>query len=134
MRLITWNCRVGGFRNKCASLAQLRPDVLAVQELESLDSVLLFAGECQPTFKHRATDPLTTRGTGILSYTETRILPVDESEPMSFHRYIATKASTQLQIVSVWTSAKDSVGSAYQQAHLGLMKHAEWIRNKPTVI
>ena len=52
MRLITWNRRVGAFRRKSARIAPLRPDVLAVQELEPLDDGRPFGGECQPTYRH----------------------------------------------------------------------------------
>lgn len=45
MRVITWNCRVGGFRKKANQIAPFRPDVLAVQEIEPLADVLLFAGD-----------------------------------------------------------------------------------------
>jgi hypothetical protein len=38
----------------------LRPDVLAVQEVEPIDNVLLFAGDCQPTFRDRISDPVYT--------------------------------------------------------------------------
>jgi hypothetical protein len=53
MRLITWNRRVGAFRRKSARIAPLRPDVLAVQELEPLDDGRRFGGECQPSYRHR---------------------------------------------------------------------------------
>jgi hypothetical protein len=36
-----------------ATRRALRPDVLAVQEVEPIDSVLLFAGDCQPTCRDR---------------------------------------------------------------------------------
>ena len=57
MRLITWYCRVGGFQKKAKHIAPYRPDVLAVQEVEPLDNVLLFAGDAQPTFRERICDP-----------------------------------------------------------------------------
>ena len=78
MTLVTWNCRIGGFRRKAKQIAPLRPDVLAVQEVEAIDKVLHFAGDCQPTFRDRICDPMfPTRAIGVFSYTDTRLVAVD---------------------------------------------------------
>jgi hypothetical protein len=57
MRLVTWNCRIGGFRWKAQYIAPLLPDVLAVQEVEPIEDVLVFAGSHQPTFRDRVHHP-----------------------------------------------------------------------------
>ena len=83
MRSVTWNCRVGGFRRKAGPVAALRPDILAVHEVEPIDGVLLFAGESQPTCRDRLADPaFPRRAIGMFSYTDTELRAVDLAEPM----------------------------------------------------
>lgn len=136
MKLVTWNCRIGGFRKKAAHVAKLRPDVLAVQEVEPIDSLLLFAGECQPTFRDRVGDPANPRrAIGMFSYTDLALVPVDVSDPMyAFRRYEASRNGLSFNIVAVWPSQTKSVKTSYRQAHEGLSRHASWISERPTVI
>jgi hypothetical protein len=37
MRLVTWNCRVGGFKKKAARMAPDQPHILCVQEVEPVE-------------------------------------------------------------------------------------------------
>lgn len=55
--LITWNCRVGGFRKKSAHIATYQPDVLAVQEVEPLDRVVFAGDTCTTDGEFAADDP-----------------------------------------------------------------------------
>jgi exonuclease III len=136
MRLVTWNCRIGGFRKKAKHVAPLRPDVLAVQEVEPIDDAAFFAGECQPTFRDRLGDPaFPRRAIGVFSYTDTKLQAVDVSEPMySFRRYEAHHGGLSFNVVAVWPWQTRSSKTAYRQAHEGLSRYAAWIRERPTVI
>src|SRR5688572_11311328 len=104
MRLMTWNCRIGGFRYKAKHIALFRPDILAVQEVEPLDSVLLFGGECQPTYRDRVCDPaFPRRAIGMFSYTETKVERVDVADPLySFRRYEAKRGDLIFNVVGIW--------------------------------
>jgi hypothetical protein len=136
MRLITWNCRVGGFRRKSQHVAALRPDILAVQEVEPIDDATVFAGDSQPTFRDRVGDPkYPKRAIGTFSYTDTRLRPVDLGAPLfSFRRYEAIRAGLSFNVVAVWPWQTKSVTTAYRQVHEGLVLHARWIGERPTVI
>jgi exonuclease III len=136
MRLITWNCRVGGFRKKAKHIAPYRPDVLAVQEVEPLDNVLLFAGDAQPTFRERICDPaFPRRAIGMFSYTDVELAPVDGSAcQYSFRRYQARRGGLSFQVVAVWTWATKSRKTSYRQAIDGVCEHGSWISQAPTVI
>ncbi len=140
MRIVTWNCRIGGFRKKAKHVAPLRPDILAVQEVEPLDNVLLFDGECQPTFRERATCPAyPRRSLAMFSYTETEITTVDCPDPenistYAFRRYKAQKEQLTFNVAAVWTFATKINAKPYRQAHMGLMEHDKWIRQRPTVV
>src|SRR5262245_60511601 len=136
MRLITWNCRVGGFRKKARHIAPYRPDVLAVQEVEPLDNVLLFAGDAQPTFRERICDPaFPRRAIGMFSYTDVELAPVDGSGcQYSFRRYQARRGGLSFQVVAVWTWATRSRRTSYRQAIDGVYEHGSWISQAPTVI
>ena len=136
MRLMTWNCRIGGFHNKAKHIAPFRPDVLAVQEVEPLDSVLLFAGDCQPTCRDRVGDPAyPRRAIGVFSYTDTQIEPMDAGEPLyGFRRYRAQRGGLTFQVAAVWTAATEVRARNYRQAHDGITQHVEWIQQHPTVI
>ena len=136
LRLITWNCRVGGFRKKAKHIAPLRPDVLAVQEVEPIDGVLTFEGETQPTFRDRCADPVfPQRAIGVFSYTDTQLRPVDLPGPLfSFRRYEARRRDLSFNVIAVWPWQTKSSKTAYRQVHEGLFAHANWIRERPTVI
>ena len=107
MRLMTWNCRVGGFRRKSEFVSRFKPDILAVQEVEPLERLTKFAGELQPTFKDRIPDPTySRRGIGTFSYTDLRLRPVDTAEPMpAFRRYEAEAGDLVFNVVAVWPAA-----------------------------
>jgi endonuclease/exonuclease/phosphatase family metal-dependent hydrolase len=136
MRLVTWNCRIGGFRRKAKHIALLRPDVLAVQEVEPIDNVLLFAGDYQPTYRDRMGDPAyPRRAIGMFSYTETELRAVDTVAPMyGFRRYEAHRGDLAFQVIGVWTTATRSVETSYRQAHVGLCQNRTWIGQRPTLI
>lgn len=135
MRIVTWNCRIGGFRDKAKYIAPLRPDVLAVQEVSHRDEVLFFAGESQPTFRDRRAVPGLSRGVGVYSYTETKLTPVESGEPLyGFHLYEAERGDLRFQVAAVWTSYTKAKETRYMQAHDGVRRYADWIGNKPTVI
>jgi exodeoxyribonuclease III len=136
MRIVTWNCRIGGFRWKAQHVARLRPDVLAVQEVEPIDNVLLFAGDCQPTYRDRVSGrEAPRRGIGIFSYTDIQLQAVDSVEPMStFRRYEARRGDLTFNVIGVWTWATKSASTSYRQAHEGFARYADWIRHRPTVV
>jgi exonuclease III len=134
VRLVTWNCRVGGYRYKSEHMARLRPDVLVVQEVEAIDNVLLFGGDNQPTYRDRIADPSSPRGLGIFSYTDTAIRPVDVSDPMGFRRYEVRRGDLVFQIVGTWTWATKSSNTSYKQVHDGIRRNSDWMRQRSTVI
>jgi hypothetical protein len=117
-------------------MAPLKPDVLAVQEVEPIDGVRAFEGEVQPTYRDRLCDPaFPRRAAAMFSYSETELRAVDLAEPMySFRRYEARRGSLEFQVIGVWPFATKSVETSYRQAHDGLTRHADWIRQRPTVI
>jgi exodeoxyribonuclease III len=136
LRLITWNCRVGGFRRKAQYVATLRRDILAVQEVEPIDDATVFAGDTEPTFRDRVGDPnYPRRAIGTFSYTDTILRPVDREAPLfSFRRYEATHRGLSFNVVAVWPWQTKSVKTAYRQVHEGLVLHARWIGERPTVV
>lgn len=136
MRFMTWNCQVGGFRRKAALVAPFRPDVLVIAEMERLDGALLLDGDVQPTFAHRWCIPGARRGLGVLSYTGASIEPLDveDDAAFGFHRMLVSRPEGILQVVAVWTSATSERSTTYRQAHEGLVRHAAWIRQRPTIM
>jgi hypothetical protein len=133
---MTWNCRIGGFRKKAKLIAPFRPDILVVLEVERIDNVLLFAGDCQPSYRDRACDPaFPRRAIGVFSYTETEIKSVDATDVLyGFRRYEAQWRGAAFNLIGVWTSATESPKTSYKQAQEGLLQHTDWIRERPTVI
>jgi hypothetical protein len=110
--------------------------VLAVQEVEAIDNVLLFAGDCQPTFRDRICDATyPRRAIGVFSYTDVKLDAVDGGDPMyGFRRYRAEYRGLQFQVIAVWTSVTKSRKTSYKQAIEGVRHHACWIQQQPTVI
>lgn len=136
MRLVTWNCRIGGFHYKAKQVAPFKPDILVVQEVEPLDKVTVFSGDCQPTYRHRDGGPTKARrAIGVFSYTDIAIRSVDEAAPIyGFRRYEALYNGLAFNLIAVWTAATGIPGTSYRQAHEGLAKHALWIRERPTIL
>ena len=68
---------------KASHIARLRPDVAVVQELEPIDHLLLLAGNEQPTFRDRRSDPAyPRRAIGVFSYTDIKLEVVDAEAPL----------------------------------------------------
>ncbi len=136
MRLMTWNCRVGAFRRKAGKVAPMRPDILVVQEVEPLKPGVIFDGDRQPTFADRVADPAyPRRAIGVFSYTGLELRAEDTADPMyCFRRYAAVHTSGPFQVVAVWTAKTTERATSYRQAHEGLRRHADWIRQHPTVV
>lgn len=135
MRLVTWNCRVGKFREKAEHIAGLRPDVLTVQEVSQADhKALHFAGDCQPTFRSQLPGP--GRHIGVFSYTGMELAAVDPDEPQElFRRFRAQHNGRPFQVVAVWTApTRQSRKTWYRQVIDGVGEHAGWIKQVPTVI
>jgi len=104
MRLVTWNCRVGGFRKKAAHLAPFRPDILCVQEVEPVEQAA-FDERWRPTYCDRTCAPgFPRRGLGVLSYTDTEIAALDASEPFTgFRRYEVRWNGLMFNVAGIWT-------------------------------
>jgi len=136
LRIISWNCRVGGFRYKSANIEPLRADILAVQEVEPIDNVLIFGGVEQPTFRNQIRDPAyPRRSIGLFSYTDAKIRAVDETDTQyAFRRFIVNKGFLEFNLAAVWTCATSTKATSYMQAHDGIVRHREWIQERPTVI
>jgi hypothetical protein len=135
LRIVTWNCRVGGFQYKASRVAELHPDVLVVQEVENLDSALLFGGHEQPTSGiaslTRVSQNAGPRCSLIPDYkfrTWTKKaahsdLIAMRSEPCQRH----------FNLAAVWTWETKVGADSYRQVHKGLNEHAEWVRQRDTV-
>jgi exonuclease III len=136
MRLMTWNCRVGAFRKKAARTAPLNPDVLVIPEVERLEGELFLDGDRQPTFRDRVAKPGWPRGTGVFSYTGVELRRAfDEADVVhGFAPYSARKEDFAFQVVAVWTFDTKVAATTYRQAHEGLRRHEQWIRQAPTVV
>lgn len=135
MRFITWNCCVGGFRNKAKYVAELRPDALAVQEVTHRDEVLIFPDDPQPTFARRAASRPNARGIGLYSYTDTKLAQLDVLDSnYGFIRHEARCGELEFQVVAVWTYPAEPRTRNYRQVIEGIETHADWIREHPTVI
>lgn len=138
MRIVSWNCRIGGFRQKAAHMARLDPraDVLVVQEVEQLERYSTLAGSCQPTFRDRAIDPrFPRRGIGVFSYTSAEIRAADTDQPnYCFRRYEVTVGELTFQLAAVWTYDTGRRATAYRQAATALRQHAAWILGRPTIV
>jgi endonuclease/exonuclease/phosphatase family metal-dependent hydrolase len=112
-------------------VATLRPDVVAVQEVEPIDHQLLFAGDCQPTFRDRASDlEYAKRGIGVFSYTDLALKAADSANTLGgFRRFEAQRNGLSFNVVAVWTAAPK-----YGQANEGIEKYRTWMQQRPTIM
>jgi endonuclease/exonuclease/phosphatase family metal-dependent hydrolase len=128
---------MGGFRYKAAHVAPLRPDLLAVQEVErrAMEEPIL-GGEHQPTYRDRLGDPaFPKRAIGVFSYTDLDIRAVDLEAPLyALRRYVARKADFEFNAIATWTADTNDRATRYRQAHQGIEAHCDWIWERPTVL
>ena len=136
MRLMAWNCRVGAFKRKAARTAPFNPDVLVVPEVERLDGELFLDGERQPSFMDRVAKSDWPRGIGVFSYTGTELARAfdDLGLVSGFAPFNAKRGATAFNVVAVWTFKTDVAATSYRQAHEGIQRWSDWIRQAPTVI
>lgn len=136
MRLMSWNCQVGGFPRKAARVAPFRPDVLVVPECRDVVRVLHFDGAAQPTTKQWAGRPEWQRGTGVFSYSEVDLKPLaqDDRTIDGFAPFSCRQSDRSFQLVAVWTFATQIRATNYRQAHEGLIRYRDWITAGNTVI
>lgn len=131
MRIATWNC-CGKFQQKAQHVAPLKPDVLAIQELEPLGDDPKFSGDIQPTYAHRAVLRPIRKSIGMFSYTDTSIEALCVMPGVRCYR--ARHHGHQFQVMSVWTSVSASGKQDYHQLHEALDHHDGWVRQMPTVV
>jgi hypothetical protein len=101
MRIVTWNC-CGKFRQKAQHVVPLKPDILAVQEVEALGDAPKFSGDFQPTYSHRAVLRPIPKSIGMFSYTDTSLEPLCVMPGVRCYR--ARHHEHQFQVMAVWTS------------------------------
>lgn len=131
MRIATWNC-CGRFREKSQYISRFKPDVLAAQEVESLDDASHFCGECQPTCFYRAALRPIPKSIAALSYTDTQI---DSLCVMPGVRcYAVRKGDLDFQVMAVWTSVSSDGREDYRQLHEALIHHDGFVRQRPTIV
>jgi endonuclease/exonuclease/phosphatase family metal-dependent hydrolase len=131
MRIITWNC-CGKFRQKAQHVASLKPDILAVQEVEALGAAPKFSGDYQPTFSHRAVLQPIRKSIGMFSYTDTSLEALCVMPGVRCYR--ARHHEHQFQVMAVWTSVSAKRTQDYRQLHEALYHHDGWIRQMPTIV
>lgn len=131
MRITTWNC-CGKFRQKAQHVASLKPDILAVQEVEALGAAPKFSGDFQPTFSHRAVLRSLRKSIGMFSYTDTSLEALCVMSGVRCYR--AGYHEHQFQVMAVWTSVSAKGTQDYRQLHEALDHHDGWIRQMPTIV
>ena len=131
MRIITWNC-CGRFRPKAHHMADLLPDVLAVQEVESFKAPSEFSGP-PPRYAHREVARHIPKSIGMFSYTDCPISFVKILPGVRF--YNAQVGGMEIRAMSAWTSPTSVPGRQnYRQLHDALDAHANWVRDHPAMI
>ena len=79
MRLISWNCQ-GAFRKKADYILRQKPDLLIVQECESIEKLAFEATKLKPTASYwYGSNP--HKGVGIFSYSAWRFELLDIFNP-----------------------------------------------------
>jgi endonuclease/exonuclease/phosphatase family metal-dependent hydrolase len=131
MRVATWNC-CGKFRQKAQHVASLKPDILAVQEVEALDDEPKLSGDFQPTYAHRAVLRSIPKSIGMFSYTDTSLEALCVMPGVRCYR--ARHHEHQFQVMAVWTSVSARGKPDYHQLHEALDHHDGWVRQMPTVV
>ena len=133
MRLVTWNC-CGSFLRKSERVSELKPDILAVQEVEDLGESPAFAGKLQPTYFHRISLRQLPRSIGLFSYTGVELDWVRVAGGVRCYK--AKVDGLEFQIMDVWTTkaAGGDREDDYRQLHEALVHQDGWVRHHPTVV
>lgn len=134
MRIITWNC-CGGFLGKAERIAELRPDIAALQEVEPISEAGEFPEGARPTYWHRTSpvSPPKRKAIGMCSFTDIKLTPVGMT--YGIRQYRAERGSLVFHVMAAWTSTTTRPGHRnYRQLHEALVEQDTWVRARPTVV
>ena len=133
MRIITWNCRQGGLKEKFEKyLAPLKPDVLIVQEADDTD----LEGQTNRVWL----DPNGRGhcGLGVYTFNEYSLQKKNTAInswglylPATIHR----NGKPAFNVVGFWTKPKQRGGNDYMNGFIkAIDKYSAFIRSKPTIL
>ncbi len=130
MKIITWNCRQGGYRskNKESIVLKLKPDIAVIPECENIgeqDSKNLWIGDNQK------------KGIGIFSYSNFKLkIHPQYNEDFKYIVPIEVTGPTNFILIAIW-SRPDDLGSGeinYIKTDLAALDFYKSLFKKNTII
>ena len=134
MRIITWNCQ-GAFRNKMDYVLKLNPDLLIVQECESLDKLSNIVSKTKNVFWYGTNKH---KGIGIFSFQECQfeILPIHNPDFRFVLPLKVTYNKQEIFLLAIWAmDNKENHNARYiGQVWLAINYYAELLDSSTILI
>ncbi len=113
MRLISWNC-AGAYRNKIDKILELNPDIVIIQECESLDHLRASCKDKIPSKSLWFSEHDYNKGVGIFFHNDYEILGVEYYSCIEFIVPVRVKTNYDFfYIFAIWAMQGLGEGCAY---------------------
>ena len=125
MRITTWNCSRGGPHKKIAAAAELRPDILVMQECAQLDL---------PADRYYWHGEYVKQGVSVQTFGDYRLTPLPQRPDVPpFVLPIQIEGPQQMLLFAVWTKA--TRGQQYIRGlNTAIEIYRDLFANQPTVV
>ena len=136
MRIISWNCQ-GGYRKKIDNILELNPDIVVIQECESLESLRSFCKEKIPLKSFWFGGFYPHKGLGVFFYKDYQILSIDNDISIEFIVPMKIMNNFEFYLFAIWAMApmgKDKGKSYTYQIEKTITKHEGILRNNLSIL
>ena len=136
MRVISWNCQ-GGYRKKIDNILELNPDIVVIQECESLESLRSFCKEKIPLKSFWFGGFYPHRGVGVFFYKDYQILSMENDISIEFIVPMKIMNNFEFYLFAIWAMApmgKDKGKSYTYQIEKTITKHEGILRNNLSIL
>jgi len=136
VRVISWNCQ-GGYRNKIDKILELNPDIVIIQECESLDSLRSFCKEKIPLKSFWFGGFYPHKGLGVFFYKDYQILSMENDISIEFIVPMKIMNNFEFYLFAIWAMApmgKDKGKSYTYQIEKTITKHEGILRNNLSIL
>ena len=136
MRIISWNCQ-GAYRKKIDKILELKPDIVVIQECESIESLRSFCKEKTPlkSFWFSGLDP--NKGVGIFIHADYEILGVVHYSDIEFIIPVKIRNKFEFYLFAIWAMApigKDKGRSYTYQIEKAVAKYEDILKNNLSIL
>ena len=136
MRIISWNCQ-GGYRKKIDNILELDPDIVVIQECESLERLRVFCKEKIPLKSFWFGGFYPHRGVGVFFYKDYQILSMENNISIEFIVPMKIMNNFEFCLFAIWAMAPlgEDKGKSYTyQIEKTVKKYEGILKNNLSIL